>query len=67
MRAARPHSGEGLRVGDVPRPEAGAGEPLVQVAGAVIETGEGVGVDEGTDVTVPTGTAVSNTTRLGRQ
>lgn len=67
MRAARSHPGEGLRAGDVPRPGAGAGEPLVQVAGAVIETGEGVGVDEGTDVAVPTGTAGSDTTRLGRQ
>jgi len=81
MRAARFHPGEGLRIEDVPRPEAGAGELLVEVAacgvchsdlhlldgdmpiprpttlghevaGTVVETGEGVTTDEGTDVAV---------------
>ncbi|QLD88593.1 alcohol dehydrogenase catalytic domain-containing protein [Natronomonas salina] len=81
MRAARFYPGEGLRIEDVPRPEVGPGEVLVEVAacgvchsdlhvldgdlplteprtlghevaGTVAETGEGVGLDVGTDVAV---------------
>jgi propanol-preferring alcohol dehydrogenase len=81
MRAARFHPGDGLRIEEVPRPDVGPGDLLVEVAacgvchsdlhlldgdmpiprpttlghevaGTVVETGEGVDVAEGTGVAV---------------